>query len=438
MPQTQPHVRFGETASPSWQCAQPEIRVKNTFIDVDERPSEHRGDRRYKTEPGMGRDLLAACFCSQDEDSEGASEDLSEIHRPGDVGKSGRAFDHQQEQPGERRPTLQTLKTYDHFNDLGGSPISQPAASSPAWPTLQTLKTHDNFSDLERSPVSQLAASSPAPTPSQCPSTVAGTAAIGFQAPQMQGLMGQPGSRMQMVTLPVVQGQMPVQAGVMQMVPLQGGHVQIVPMQPIQSGQMIGFALPGAPVSTGMYLMPAGMQPGVPATAWSGSVVNSSSPVPVPTAVPSSAASSTQQAKGVECSEAADGSMIVRWAVEARKLTANDKSIVSPTFEIGSKIPGTFRIMLHPSRLSKRGVTFKNSDGKGSISLKCDSPPESESMREIRFFIGDGRSETPRGPVLHDFSESGVCSLPRDKEEWDFTKAVDRASKNLFVCVQIS
>lgn len=245
---------------------------------------------------------------------------------------------------------------------------------------------------------------------------------------------------MQMVSMPIGQGQMqmmPVQAGVMQMVAVQGGHMQMVPMQSVQGGQMVGVALPGGPANAGMYMMPAGMLPGAPVSATRTSVVYSSSPAPAPIAVPQSAASSMLQAKSVECSEAADGSTIVRWAVDARKLTANDKSIVSPTFEVGSKLPGTFRIMLHPSRFSKRGVTFKSSEGKGSISLKCDSPPETESMTQIQFFIGDGKTEAPRGPVMHDFSQSGVCSLPKDREEWDFTKEVDRASKMLFVCVQI-
>merc|ERR1711957_197286 len=50
----------------------------------------------------------------------------------------------------------------------------------------------------------------------------------------------------------------------------------------------------------------------------------------------------------------------------------------------------------------------------------------------------EGKQETPRGPVLHNFAVSGMCRLPKDQEEWDFGMATDADSQNFVVHLEIT
>jgi hypothetical protein len=127
----------------------------------------------------------------------------------------------------------------------------------------------------------------------------------------------------------------------------------------------------------------------------------------------------------------------IKWIVDSRKLKANDKAIISPSFLITDTLPNmTFRIILNAMQLKIRGgATFKNLGGKGSVQLKC----ESDSNRSIYFQVQvgeDARSEPVRGPIIHNL-ENGVCGLPKGQEEWNFNRAVDPSSKTFTVCVGI-
>jgi hypothetical protein len=134
-----------------------------------------------------------------------------------------------------------------------------------------------------------------------------------------------------------------------------------------------------------------------------------------------------------------DGRLRIKWTVDSRKLKANDKAVISPSFEIHS-IAGTFRMIINPSTTKFRGgTTFKNSNGRGNVQLKCET--DSASSIRFRISIGDGRpggKHVPsRGDVQHNFAHGGVCGLPKHQEEWDFNRVVDEASKTFVVCVEI-
>lgn len=57
------------------------------------------------------------------------------------------------------------------------------------------------------------------------------------------------------------------------------------------------------------------------------------------------------------------------------------------------------------------------------MELKCAAQLPQGGARLV-FRIGVG-SNTPRGPVEHDFSEQNCAGLPRGEEEWDFAGAVE-------------
>lgn len=134
----------------------------------------------------------------------------------------------------------------------------------------------------------------------------------------------------------------------------------------------------------------------------------------------------------------------VRWNVDARKLTGNDKRAVSPPFELflGPKFPSVpCRILLQPKVVNegKGGACFRKSKGKGFVQLKCEQKL-AESVHEvaIRISIGDGsKKQPPRGAIRHSFFSSAVCGLPKDQEEWSFTSAVDKDTGTFAVCLEI-
>jgi len=258
-----------------------------------------------------------------------------------------------------------------------------------------------------------------------------------------------------------------VQMGGMQMMmQMPNGQVQQVQMPTQQGGpvQMMGMAMPAGMVAGMPGAMPAGMPGGMPAGAvmmvpgnyiggpggmvqqGAPQVGTSTLPVPggatgsMPPALPQASAggspSEKAQPQTVTCAKEADGVFRVRWTVDARKLKGNDKTVVSPPFEIPEKATGTFKMMINPtpSKL-KGGATFRNSNGKGSVQLKCDTASESRLL--IRFSIGDGQDEPPRGPLEHNFALNGVCGLPKEVSEWDFTRVVDEAAKTFVVCLEL-
>eukprot|EP00932_Pfiesteria_piscicida_P017515 SRR837773.4392.p1 GENE.SRR837773.4392~~SRR837773.4392.p1 ORF type:complete len:266 (-),score=100.96 SRR837773.4392:125-856(-) len=136
------------------------------------------------------------------------------------------------------------------------------------------------------------------------------------------------------------------------------------------------------------------------------------------------------------------GALRIHYVVDARKLKANDKAVISPPFEISPANPGHYRIIVNPSFVKARGgATFKNSGGMGNVQLKCED--RSEGNITFTISIGDGRpgsmrTELARGPIEHSFADSSVCGLPKAQEEWDFNKVVDAASKTFSVFLDIA
>jgi hypothetical protein len=152
------------------------------------------------------------------------------------------------------------------------------------------------------------------------------------------------------------------------------------------------------------------------------------------------------------CHSEESDTLSIRWSVDARKLRVKDKVAVSPSFELVDGVPGTFRLMLYPKAVSDRkgGASFKKAKGKGSVHVKCESPEGSvhDGIIALRISVGSGggcisdgsdlpQQEAPRGPVMHNFAESGICSLPSEQEEWDFGKATDDDTQNFIVCLEI-
>merc|ERR1712232_705181 len=149
----------------------------------------------------------------------------------------------------------------------------------------------------------------------------------------------------------------------------------------------------------------------------------------------SPSAADPQQPQTILSERCHDGRLRIQWTVDARKLKANDKAVISPSFAIQAK-PGTYRMILNPSATKlKGGSTFKNSNGRGSVRLKCET--DSCGMIVFRISIGDGRAGgrhlPARGDVHHDFSHNGVCGLPKSQEGWDFNTVVDDALKTFVV-----
>jgi len=132
----------------------------------------------------------------------------------------------------------------------------------------------------------------------------------------------------------------------------------------------------------------------------------------------------------------------IEWTVDARKLRGNDKSAVSPPFELtcgGRTLP--FRMMIYPKQVNdqKGGASFKKSRGKGTVTVKCEADlTQLTTPLQFRIYVGAGANrQTPRGPVEHDFSASAVCTLPKDVEEWDFSEARDAVSSTFVVGLEV-
>lgn len=240
------------------------------------------------------------------------------------------------------------------------------------------------------------------------------------------------------------------------MMPMHGGQVHQMQMQPQSAPMpMMGMAMPagmvtGMPGGAVMMLAAPSQSQGLvlpiaQAQGRNGMAAAPAAMLEAPSQVQRSgmaphfqqlaAPVEKAQPQTVTCAHEADGVFRVRWTVDARKLKGNDKTVVSPPFEIPSKATGTFKMMINPapSKL-KGGATFRNSSGRGYVQLKCDTA--SESTLRIRFAIGHGEEE-PRGPLEHNFAFNGVCGLPKEIAEWDFTKVVDEAAKTFVVCLEL-
>merc|ERR1712176_1528983 len=104
----------------------------------------------------------------------------------------------------------------------------------------------------------------------------------------------------------------------------------------------------------------------------------------------------------------------------------NDKLVVSSLFDLIG-FPGRFKILLHAKVTSDRwgGSTFRNSKGKGIISLKCIDPSlaRNHPMRFEVSIVEQGQGLTHKlasQDVTHNFSEQGVCEVTNNDKGWDF------------------
>jgi hypothetical protein len=146
-----------------------------------------------------------------------------------------------------------------------------------------------------------------------------------------------------------------------------------------------------------------------------------------------------------------EGVARVNWTVDARKLKVKDKVAVSPPFELRNEknsaadIPGTFRLMLHPKAVTERkgGGSFRKAKGKGTITVKCESPDGLiyDGAVAVKISVGNGSdddTEPPRGPMQHNFAESSIFSLPCDQDEWDFDRAKNEETSTFVVCLEVT
>lgn len=148
----------------------------------------------------------------------------------------------------------------------------------------------------------------------------------------------------------------------------------------------------------------------------------------------------------LEIASREDRSSSVRWFVDAAKLKQKQvATIVSPAFEIQAEdglIPFKLVVRARRSGLDQRKhVTFRDSEGRGTIELKCESSVDDSTGRCNSFYfrmsLGRG-DQTWRNSLRHNFATSAVGLLSQEEqEEWEFPIAVDKESGTFAVCLEI-
>jgi hypothetical protein len=127
--------------------------------------------------------------------------------------------------------------------------------------------------------------------------------------------------------------------------------------------------------------------------------------------------------------DATSHSYHILWHADARKLYGNDRSLVSPAFELcwDQQSTAFFKFML----LAK-GNGFAKSRGMGSVALKCESDLRGVGA-DLTFSITVG-SDT-RGPVSHDFSSHSTAYL--QKLAMSFRSEEDSSTKTVPISLEI-
>uniref|UniRef100_A0A7S1L381 Uncharacterized protein n=1 Tax=Alexandrium catenella TaxID=2925 RepID=A0A7S1L381_ALECA len=118
------------------------------------------------------------------------------------------------------------------------------------------------------------------------------------------------------------------------------------------------------------------------------------------------------------------------------KLNSTDKSIVSKPFDVvmqGETVRFLVQITASKIEDKKGGHNFKKAKGHGKLEVNCKKTLSSGVPTQIFFVVG---SQT-KGPVTHNFSESSLCGLRKEEEEWDFLSAVDQATSTVTICVKM-
>uniref|UniRef100_A0A7S4SJR8 Uncharacterized protein n=1 Tax=Alexandrium monilatum TaxID=311494 RepID=A0A7S4SJR8_9DINO len=385
---------------PQFEGGGPPVLVRNTFLDIDDRPPTPPALQRAKTAPPPRSNSLIV---------EG------EERQAGPDSSSSSSEESVEEKP--RRAKSGGVEALRSPN----SPLDRPV----------TRDCYERREDWRWVPSASSAqgVTAKASTPSGSPGA----------SPLPPG-EGQP---------PVMYPQPMVRRPEVSMMPV---------MLPVDAGLPAGDA-PGqqqqhAPGRGAGWPEPAPMAP-VPTLAAAGGGAGSIevSASAVPAAVPASIAPGTDDLAPLAAPQPQtltrafsinSGYFRVHWTVDARKLRGNDKQAVSPPFELsfGNQFPSvTFKMMIYPKVMndSKGGASFKKARGRGFVQLKCEAElSEAIANVSFRISIGSGESkQAPRGPKSHNFSCSAVCGLDKEEEEWDFQSVVDQESMTFVVCLEI-
>mmetsp|Transcript_50253 Transcript_50253/g.162705 ORF Transcript_50253/g.162705 Transcript_50253/m.162705 type:complete len:429 (-) Transcript_50253:31-1317(-) len=422
--------------------------VKNTFIDVQEEETspKKREGRRNNTAPASGGAFAACMAAEESDDDEGEDEGpqpslaFTKTFDPYDKtpgAKTRRTGAEEEEVVGEVRSKVKN--TFVEMDDeeegaQGGVARSKTTPSKKVGflscgaeesdedeitdasnvgrdsqeevqPGITTCKTYDRFEGS-----TPAAAHRPLPPMGTMPMAA-------MMPPQMPP---------QVFTIPIPAG-MPVGASHAIQLPLGLPPGSTIVIMPTAMGHGAPSAGPASPTAMGRNHSAASNASAASAGAGAGATAGGGIGIMPQT---------------IMKSLGHGGCLRIQYIVDARKLKANDKAVISPPFPISGTNPGNYRMIVNPTFVKARGgATFKNSGGLGNVQLKCEDL--SEGTISFMISIGDGRpnsirNEPARGPVDHDFADSSVCGLQKAQEEWDFNRAVDAASKTFSVFLDIA
>jgi hypothetical protein len=189
------------------------------------------------------------------------------------------------------------------------------------------------------------------------------------------------------------------------------------------------------------FLMPVPVASMLPiANVWT-SAEQHESPPGEDTTIPKAVA----QPQGLTLALSNEGTLLVRWTVDARKLRSNDKQAVSPSFDLSSfgNVPlASFKILMHPKATipgRHGGECFRKAGGRGMLQLKCESDL-CDTRTDLTFWFAIGRGEARQGPCkpfTHDFGANAIADECRSVT-WNFDKVVDQVSMTFDVELEIA
>jgi hypothetical protein len=150
------------------------------------------------------------------------------------------------------------------------------------------------------------------------------------------------------------------------------------------------------------------------------------------------------------------------WEVDASRFWLRERQVVSSSFQFALRgdAVASFRIMLAASAgpASNRArveSTFRASDGRGYVQLKCETPYAAVPGCYVRVSLGaQTRCRELCGPIFHDFGRGAICNvspahLLQEAEEaaacdtavipdWDFRRLVGYSRDAvLTICVEL-
>eukprot|EP00933_Yihiella_yeosuensis_P082960 TRINITY_DN97007_c0_g1_i1.p1 TRINITY_DN97007_c0_g1~~TRINITY_DN97007_c0_g1_i1.p1 ORF type:complete len:391 (+),score=60.94 TRINITY_DN97007_c0_g1_i1:51-1223(+) len=116
----------------------------------------------------------------------------------------------------------------------------------------------------------------------------------------------------------------------------------------------------------------------------------------------------------------------VIWYVDASLLRSKNCRKVSPPFDVSEEVVAQLVVTARPVSQRQHGRNFKASGGKGSIELKCAN----RASMSFRFGLV-GELQEP------ETNNSIVWKLPEGKDELNFQNAVDEASQQFAIVLEI-